>query len=257
VYSYAVRALTPLEDEKLAPFRSLRQLPGGLFVADGPEVLRRLIQGRAEIQSVLVASHRYSEFEKELPPGQIYRVDSEVLNQIVGFKYHQGVMSIGKIPPDCSLEQLGDRVVILAGLTNPENVGGILRSCAAFGVDSVVVDPRTPDPYLRRSVRVSMGTVAGMKICRPPQLIPALDRLQQLDYPIIGSGTELKKAQDLSQFKFPKKFALLIGKEGGGLEPDLANQCQVCLRIPTPGLIDSLNAAQAASILLFWSSLNN
>ena len=84
------------------------------------------------------------------------------MNKIVGFKLHSGVMAIGKQPVDVNLSELESPVVVMNGIINSENVGSIIRNCAAFGFESIITDKQTSSPYLRRAVRVSMGAVLNI-----------------------------------------------------------------------------------------------
>ena len=152
-------------DPRIEPYREIRErdLVGrqGRFVAEGEVVLRTAIRsGRHALESVLLAEARAEGLERRAGGPARGRSGlcraQPVLDGIVGFHLHRGILAIGRQararPPDELLAGLGERalVVVLMGIGNHDNVGGIFRNCAAFGVDAVLLDQPAAIPTTAR-----------------------------------------------------------------------------------------------------------
>jgi tRNA G18 (ribose-2'-O)-methylase SpoU len=134
-----------------------------LFVAEGRLVVQRLIDhGQYEIVSILVTLAARRALESRLPPAlTVYIADQQAVNGVTGFNFHRGCLAIVRRPIAMRLSIFSDAhtVVVLEGIGNPDNIGGIFRSAAALGADGVILDPTSGDPLYRKAVRTSMGAV--------------------------------------------------------------------------------------------------
>lgn len=160
--------IATLDSPGLNPYKTLRRptehLRERIFVAEGEKVVRRLLVSDLFVRSLLVTPEWHDRLADEEGVQKradmvIYIADQELLHSIVGFKLHQGIMGIANIPSTLSLEELvrGNAsprlLVALDGLVSAENVGTIVRNCAAFGAQGVLVGETSSSPYLRRAVR--------------------------------------------------------------------------------------------------------
>lgn len=197
-----------------------------------------------------------SEFAQrhKLDGDNVFIANKEVLESIAGFKIHFEVLFLAEKPADFSLDKLDDKIILLNGLSSPENVGSIVRSSAAFGVNSIVTDEKTCSPFLRRCIRVSMGNIFSMKTYHSKDLRFDLNQLKKLGYTIISTAN-IAQSKNLYDYEFPKKVVVIIGSEGHGVDQDIIDNSDVVLKIPINPQVAHLNAANAATIFLSKLSL--
>ena len=126
-------------------------------------------------------------------------------------------MALADRPEDLNVGDLGDKILVLNGVNNAENVGAICRSALAFGVDSVVIDSNSCSPFLRRAIRVSMGSVFKLKFLHTENLQGLLNEIHGIGYSIVSASND-EGASKLRSVKFEAKTALVLGNEGDGVE---------------------------------------
>lgn len=240
--------------EILKPFRDLKyNISDKYIVVDGSQTLENLIL-KGAIPQYIVATHEYYDTNRMLPNCPLYVCDRSTLKEVVGFNVHQGVMALFKNIPFVTPSELSDRILCLNGLSSAENVGTIARSCTSFEIDSFLFDSKTISPYSRRAVRVSMGHFYDLKVSRTENLVATLDELKKNGHTIIGSRNS-PNSISLNDYQFPQRFVLIIGAEGQGMDSEIEEIADINLRIDLKAGIDSLNAAQACSIMLYAQSL--
>jgi tRNA G18 (ribose-2'-O)-methylase SpoU len=254
---------------------------GGLFVAENRLVVRALLASRRfRTRSLLLTEPALDNLDDLLQARRdgdapaieripVYVCPKALMEPIAGYNIHRGCLAIGERPPALTVEALlgagrdvprltrpdtGGRSIIVAleALTNADNVGGIFRSAAAFGVDAIVVGPRCCDPLYRKAIRVSIGASLRVPFAHAVAWPEDVEHLRRAGY-IVVALTPSPDAIDLDAFAqgaVPPKVALLIGNEGDGLSAAIQASADVRVRIAmTPGE-DSLNAAAAAAIAL-------
>ncbi|OGU15633.1 MAG: hypothetical protein A2X61_12065 [Ignavibacteria bacterium GWB2_35_12] len=171
------------------------------------------------------------------------------MNKIVGFKLHSGVMAIGKQPVDVNLSELESPVVVMNGIINSENVGSIIRNCAAFGFESIITDKQTSSPYLRRAVRVSMGAVLNMKIHFSENLSDDLQKLKDSNFKIFSAEIN-DNSIPISQVEIPDKCAIVFGSEGRGINNEILGISDFTVHIPITAQVNSINVASSSAVIL-------
>lgn len=164
------------------------------------------------------------------------------LISIVGFRLHQGLMALGTIPPEKPLG--GTLHLALDGLANAENVGAILRSCAAFGVDGVILGPGTASPWLRRAVRVSLGASLVVPLHTSSDLASTLCALNAYAAHIHGDR------RDFRSVDYTRPVCLVLGSEPTGVTGPVLRACRGVVYIPMASDWDCLNVAASAAVLL-------
>ena len=248
--------ITDINDPQIAEFRSLRDYNhqiDGTIIAESEKVVVKLIKAGGEIIKILALDTFYQRYQNRLPSNcQLFCASKEMMEQLVGFRLHHGVLALGKRPANIPLNQLGDMILVLNGLTSPENVGSIMRSAAAFNINSLIVDQESCCPYVRRCIRVSMGNIFNLKIHQTDNLVNCLQQLK--NYRIVGTAN-LPNAIDLKDYIFPTKGALIIGSEGHGIAPEIFERCQDLVRISIDDQVAALNAATSAAIFMYKISL--
>jgi tRNA G18 (ribose-2'-O)-methylase SpoU len=228
----------------------------GLFVAEGRLVVRRLLaSSRFTTRSVLVTPVAFDAIRDLLPASlPCHIVEQRAMNALVGFAMHRGCVALAERPHTPPLEQFDlqslDRVVVLEGVNNPDNVGGIFRSAAAFGADLVVLGPGCGDPLYRKAIRTSMAATLAVPFAHTSVWPAAIDTLRTHGLRIValtpGAGATLLDARPTAT----RRIALLLGTEGTGLSSAALAAADERVRIRTTDRVDSLNVTVAASIAM-------
>ena len=250
------------EDPRLDGYRNVRErdLHGrrGLFVAEGEVVLRVLLsRSRYPVESILVSAARLeaarSLIAQAPPETPIYCADQAVMDRLVGFPIHRGVLALARRGPDRSATEIVDGlhpcalVVALIGLTNHDNVGGVFRNAAAFGADAVLLDRTSCDPLYRKAIRVSVGGSLMVPFARGGDAGSLVDILLAQGFTLIGLTPSGE--MPIGAVRRDARAALILGAEGDGLPPAVLARTRR-VRIPMAGGFDSLNVATASGIAL-------
>jgi len=254
----AVIRIDDAGDPRLEPYRAIRErdLAGrdGLFVAEGRVVLEKAVAALPDaIASVLVAEHRLdglADVLARLPAATpVYAAAQGAMDEVVGFPIHRGILAVGRrcerkaatlldgLPPTAL-------VVGLVGIANHDNMGGIFRNAAAFGVDAILLDPTCCDPLYRKSIRVSVGAALSVPFARAPDPAGML----------AGAGWETvalspRGQVELGDLSVSSRMAILFGAEGPGLPEEVMARVRG-VRIAMAGGFDSLNVATTSGIAL-------
>ncbi len=233
----------------------------GIFVAEGEKVVRRLLASQLTVLSLLITPERFDQLKRAQEISRrgtftVFLAEKKILETIVGYNLHQGIMAVAKVPKEPTLDALLDGVskpyllVALDGLVNSENVGVIVRNCAAFGVDALLVGETSSSPYLRRAVRNSMGAVFQIPVIHAGDLAASLrdlaGRHQTTVLATLPHGRSSIHEADLSG-----NVCLVLGNEGDGVSQKILDVCTGNIAIPMTGGIDSLNVASASAVLLY------
>ncbi|WP_372721711.1 TrmH family RNA methyltransferase [Novipirellula sp.] len=253
---------TGIDDPRIAMYRDLRHRElskdGSHFVVEGNWVVRRLIESDYKIESILVQQHRSDEYAKIVPADvPIYTLSDTDISQLIGFEFHRGVLACGVRPEIPTIDDfialptIPKLSVALLGVSEPENVGSIFRSAAALGIDHLLVDRKTIDPFHRRVIRVSMAAVLKHRLFRLDDPLADLQRLTTATTVRTIASTLQSPATRLKDFRVNDKPALLIvGNEASGVELAIQNFASDRVTIPMQLGTDSLNVAVATAILM-------
>ncbi len=255
-------AIDDPEDPRIAPYREVRErdVAGrhGGFIAEGEVVLRVLGRGRLHrTRSLLIERGRVERLGELLAPfeGQapIYAAGQAVMDAIVGFNIHRGILAFGIRNAEIDASQLlaglptPSIVLALFGVSNHDNIGGIFRNAAAFGVSAVLVDGACCDPLYRKAIRVSVGGVLTVPFARFSPDEDALALLERHGFATVALSPSGR--MPLVDLQPRARTALLLGAEGHGL-PDSVLQRSDTVSIPMAGGFDSLNVAVTSGIVL-------
>jgi tRNA G18 (ribose-2'-O)-methylase SpoU len=246
--------------------------PGGLFIAEGELVVRRLFASSYATRSVLTTPMRLNSIRDvvdALPQDTpVFVVDQQTMNGIVGFNIHRGLLAIGvrgHEPPIDRVLAAASILVVLENLVNHDNLGAIFRNTAALAGPSaaILLSPRCADPLYRKSIRVSVGHALAVPFARLGPWPEAVDRLRQAGFLLLaltpdpGAEDIVAVSQELMVQPGQHRLALLLGGEGPGLTTEAQTYSDRRVRIDMPGRdretntgVDSLNVATAASIAL-------
>jgi tRNA G18 (ribose-2'-O)-methylase SpoU len=251
------------DDARIAEYRDVREAEllriRGLFVAEGRLVVERLIaDGRYIFRSLLLNEASCRALEPALAgidgSVPIYVCGSETCSVVTGFNVHRGCLALVERPRPLELAAIlasARRLVVLEGVADADNVGGVFRNAAAFGADGVVLSPTTCDPLYRKAVRTSMAASLQVPFTRVEPWPEVLSE--------IGSHTTLigltpnKPAVTIDEFAasgIPDRLALLVGSENSGLSDAADSYLHYRVRIPISPRVDSLNLSVATGIAL-------
>lgn len=243
----------------------LRACPqGGLFIAEGVTVIGHALDAGYRIASLLMERRhivgKAAGLIARCGDVPVYTADSRTLEQLTGFALTRGVLAAFYRPELPTLAQVcvgARRVAVLEGLNDPTNVGAVMRSAAALGMDAVLLTPSCCDPLHRRAVRVSMGTVFQVpwtRIGQQAQDWPegGMTLLREMGFATVAMAL----SEDSVEIDDPclareERLAVILGAEGDGLAKTTIARCDYTARIPMLHGVDSLNVA-AASAVTFW-----
>ncbi len=272
-----VTVIEDLLDPRLDPYarlterqlKSVRDPENAVFIAESKTVVTLALEAGCEPLSLLAERGQIEGGARELigrvlagryGDVPVYTAEDQLLDRLTGFALSRGVLAVMRRPPLRSVEEVcagARRIAVLEDIMDAANVGALIRSAAALGMDAVLITPRCSDPLLRRAARVSMGTVFQIPWTR----IGA----NPTDWP----GEGMKKLRDLGfrtaamtlspdsvsvrdeRLKAAEKLAILIGTEGTGLCAETVRLSDYAVKIPMYHGVDSLNAA-AAGAVAFW-----
>ena len=259
--------IAAVDDPRIEPFRSVRDRDlaghGNRFVVEGEVVLRRLLgpTSRYAPESLLLAepqAARLAPLLAGLPPEvPVFVAPPDVLDAIVGFRLHRGILAVARRGGAASAAALlascprRAMVLVLVGLANHDNVGAAFRNAAAFGADAVLLDSSCCDPLYRKAIRVSVGACLTVPFARggtAPALICDLAATGFEPVALSPAGRER-----LGDAAWSNRTALLVGAEGAGLPAALMAGLRTVRIDMAPG-VDSLNVAAAAAVALHAAS---
>ncbi len=243
-------------DPRLDGYRDVkdRDLTGrdGLFMAEGKVVLERLFESSlCETVSVMTTAKRLetlevSELDEDVP---VYVVPQEVMDATAGFAIHRGYLGLGRYAPRPRLTEILARprlrLMALSAIANVDNMGGLMRNAAAFGIDAVLLDRDCCDPLYRKAIRVSVGGVFKTPHYRVEDLVGTLTAHDVAAYALSPSGHVT-----LDALRPADRSAFIFGAEGPGLAADILGAC-ASVRIDMHGGFDSLNVATTGGIVLY------
>ena len=229
----------------------------GLFIAESPKVIERALNAGYEPVSCLMEKRHIEGEGKDLLSRMedipVYCAEFDVLTQLTGFKLTRGMLCAMKrkpLPDVVKLCENKSRIVILDQVMNPTNVGAIIRSAAALGMDAVLLTPGCSDPLYRRASRVSMGTVFQIKWTFIEN--SDLEKIKAMGFKTVAMAL---KDNSLSirdpELTSEEKLAIVMGTEGDGLSDVTIAECDYTVKIPMYYGVDSLNVAAASAIAFY------
>ncbi len=245
------------EDPRLVDYRDLTDAEirraAEFFVAESVPVISRLLRSGHPVRSVLVTPERYGRLREHLRDldAPVFVAGREVLNRVAGFNLHRGAVAAANRLPEPRLDEAlrtAALVAVLEGLNDHENLGLIFRGADALGVDLVLLDPTCADPYYRRAVRVSMGSVLAVPFVRLAEWPAGLHELRVRGFHLIALTPD-RAARPIDELENrATRVALLLGSEAGGLRAKTMELADHRVRIPIRARVDSLNVGHAAAI---------
>ncbi len=229
----------------------------GMFIAESPKVIKRALNTGYEAISCLMEKKHIEGEGKDILARigdvPVFCAEFDILTQLTGFKLTRGMLCAMRRKPLLSVKEIckdKSRIVILDKVMNPTNVGAIIRSAAALGMDAVLLTPGCSDPLYRRAARVSMGTV--FQIDWTFLSSDSLDEIKDLGFKTVAMAL---KDNSLSindpVLTAEDKLAIIMGTEGDGLSDQTISDCDYTVKIPMYHGVDSLNVAAASAVAFY------
>lgn len=251
------------DDPRLDAYVSIRERDltgghGGRFIVEGKVTLETLLtRGRFEVESLFLCESRLAPLSGLLAkvPADVpvYVAPQVVMDEIAGFPMHRGVLACGrKGPPAAARDVLPPHgrstALLLAGLSNHDNVGACFRNAAAFGANAVLLDETSCDPLYRKAIRVSSGASLWLPFAHGGSGGAQVEAAEAAGHEV-WALTPRADAEPLPSIRVPERLALLMGAEGPGLPAELITRARP-VRIPMTAGFDSVNVATAAALAL-------
>jgi tRNA G18 (ribose-2'-O)-methylase SpoU len=244
-----------LRDRELAGPRrgGRRDEANGVFVAEGDVVVDRALRAGYRLRAALVDATRTETLPASMPAGaEVFAASPAVLRRITGLGVHRGMLASFDRRPVPTAEEVAARarrVIVLERVSNPTNLGVIIRSAAGLGMDAMLLDPTCTDPLYRRVARVAMGEGYAFPWAWLPRLPGGLDLLRSAGFRLLaltpGAGAIPLHAVEVGP---DERVALLFGAEGPGLSAATLAAADERVGIAMRGGVDSLNVGVAAGI---------
>lgn len=235
----------------------------GIFVAEGEKVVRRLLESDLPVISALLLERWFIELEPLLAARKetirVYVAERPLLETLIGFAIYQGVLAVGIAPPLAGLDNMlasslasfkAPLLVAADGISGAENMGGLIRNCAAFGVDGLIASESSCSPYLRRAVRSSMGTIFKLPAMETPSLLSTLAEMKAKGIRCVAAHPHTNQRR-ISEADLRGPICVVLGAEGTGLTPQLLDACDEAVVIPMQREVDSLNVGTAGAVFLY------
>lgn len=259
-----IETVQSLEAPELMLYRTLKRPEAheraGVLVATNEKVVQRLLASRFPIISVLLTPAWLERLEAKLrarPEAiQVYVGEKALLETITGYQLHQGALAVAKIPPQpgfASLLETASHPLLIAaveGIASAENLGAIIRGCAAFGVSFLIVGETCCSPFQRRAVSGSMGTIFEQPVAQVENLVATLTTLRAHGVRCLAAHPRAE-AKKLATVNLRDDCCLVFGAEGPGLTPAALAACDDTVEIPMPSHMNSLNVAAATAVFLY------
>ncbi len=261
---FRAQKIESLDLPALQPYRTMRRQlehkAQGIFVAEGEKVVRRLLESKFIVVSLLLPERWLGDLmpllESRPEDVQVFVAEKSLLETLTGFSMYQGLLAVGKIPERNSLEEIlaaspAPRLLAAAdGLASAENLGALVRNAAAFGAHGLIVGETCGSPFLRRAVRSSMGAIFELPIAETSSLAQTLRKLRAGGIRCVAAhphatGTNLAGAD------FRRDCCIVFGSEGQGISPAVLEACEAAVAIPMGRRVDSLNVGSAAAVFFY------
>ena len=270
--AYSGEIITSAQNKYVSLARSLserkQRQKSSLYRFDGIKLMCEAAKKGVEIELLLIKESAYATVaERAL---SLYSLDirslscrktvvtDSVFDKISEENAPEGVIAVAKYDGERHRElgadelsvTVGERILLLESVRDPQNVGAILRTAAAFSVDRVIMGKDCADIYSSKTVRASMGALFSMRIDRVSSVSEAVGALRSAGRRVFAAALD-EGAERLGKAVFRSGDCVVIGNEGHGLSPETVSACDASVYIPMADGVESLNAAVAASVLMW------
>ena len=238
--------ITSMHNPRVQAWRSLKTKSGreaeGAFLVEGFKSVGEALSSSFELLALIVEDGTF--LPDGAPEGRTFVVPAHLMAAVCDTKTPQGIAAVMQLKPRTVT---GKRLLALDGVQDPGNVGTILRTADAAGLDGILYSSQCADPYSPKVLRASMGSVFHLPVEEVPDLAA---RLKTLDMPVLASRLDGDPFFPILK-TLPDTWCLIIGNEGNGISPEVTASASHLVRLPMHGAAESLNAAVAAGIMMY------
>ncbi len=233
-----------------------------LFIFEGIKLFDEAIKRGVEIVRVF-ATEKMTEYCKSSAyNGEVITVSDSVYEKLSSEKAPEGIICVAKyIDKSHNMNKIYNeeefansekRIIILSSLRDPGNLGTIIRTASAFGIDEIIMSADCADIYNPKTVRAAMGTLFSQSVSYVPSLADTVKEMNEGGYTTLAAVLD-DRSLPLNEVAIGRKTAFIIGNEGHGISPDVIKAASGTVYIPMAEGVESLNAAVAASVFM-WQS---
>lgn len=222
----------------------------GVFLLEGMKLCEEALRCNIEIIYVFYGDDpRAAALAEQCPADRRYLVSDAVIAKLSEAKTPQHIVMVGKIPTVEAAQISGSMVLALDGISDPANLGSMLRTAEAFGVKDILCSDATVDLYNTKVLRGAMGSSFRVRVHRG-KLKETMLALKEDGYHLYATGL-LTTHKMLQNIDFSEKCVVVIGNEGNGVTDEIFDICECGILIPMCGQNESLNAAAATAVVLW------
>lgn len=247
-----LRQITSRDNDKIKAVCKLRDSSAfrqqeNSYMAEGIKLCRDLCSV-VKPKEIYITQKALDNFENApLLCDECYLIADHVAEKLSGAKTSQGLFCVFEMPNNIQLFK--GRWLCLENVQDPANIGAVLRSAAAFGFNGAVLSKSCADAFSQKALRSSMGAAVRLPLCFADDFLQALNELKRQGCTLVAAA--LQSSEPLEKTANITSPCIIIGNEGQGLAQQTIDVCHLAVRIPISDKVESLNAAAAASVLMW------
>ncbi len=248
-----IKTITSRENKIIKLTASLLKHNGrcknGLFIAEGKRLCEEVVKWNPQNTKFFIVSDSFDEKNPDYTKGfDAYKIPDSLFHSICGTETPQGILAVINIPSGTDIPLKSNNVLILDGVSEPGNMGTILRTAEAMGFYDIFITKGSADIYSPKVVRSTMGAIFRLSFHFEND-IGFISDLKNNGFEIIS--TALCNSVPLNKMHNKSKCAVVIGNEANGVSKEILDISDIIVKIPMPGNAESLNASVAAGIVMY------
>lgn len=236
-----IKSVRKLADKK---YRAL----SGLFTIEGRKLVYDYLRTAGIPLRIFATESAAEKYADILKATEVYIISEELYAHISGEKAPQGIMAVCRIPEEGSLKE--GRCLLLESVRDAGNLGTVIRTAAAFGIENIVLSADCADLYNPKTLRAAMGALFFANIFTVADIVAFVESLRSDGRRVLATVPS-EDAADIRSVTFTENDCAVIGNEGSGISGELLSHCDLRVTIPMRGQTESLNASAAASVLMW------
>lgn len=225
----------------------------GKYIIEGFRLIEEAFKAGIVVEYIMISSGCEDKFDEYIGKyrkdfEKLFVLNSGLFSQLTSTETPQGAIAVVKDNPICN-EIKGEFYLLCDKVQDPGNLGTIIRTAHAAGVDGVILTKGTVDIYNDKAIRSTMGSIFYMPIIYDDENYTFIKKLKNNGFSLVA--TSLQESKDFFEENLEGKIILSVGNEGNGISEDVFKLANKKVKIPMPGGAESLNVAIATSIILF------